>query len=121
MQKILLLLLAPLFLTACQGEIENLLDSPQTVEVAIYENDRALNKYLLTAKDPEYQAIKQWIKRNKTGWHSSPASYLPSITITGNDFSLNFTKDLAVINYGGKQYIKRITKNDCTSLIETCS
>jgi len=73
---------------------------------------------ILSTQDDLYDEVSKWFMRNKKGWDSTPASYVPRIVLEGEGLYVNVLDSLVVINYQGKQFAKKTDVSFFTSLCD---
>lgn len=99
-------------LVACKPELVSTFKAQDSVTVYLYKNDHVVDKHSFDKKSPGYAAILGWVKKNKSDWNATTATYLPALLIEGNDFSLNVRTDITVFKYQDGQYYKNNSPGD---------
>lgn len=94
MKKYLLVLSALLFvLMGCSKVVEVQLDD----EVTVFLSDGNETKIQLTAQDPEYVLLKEWLQENKSGWLSASGRYPGGVYLTSGDYGIQVTDSKVVL------------------------
>lgn len=103
-----------LFTTACSSPTE-LYELPANTEITIKCQNEPQRSY--RSQSAQYQAISSWFSKNKSGWHKSPASYVPEIQVTVGETSILLLKTLVVVNSNQKQLVKSVDTEGVVSAI----
>jgi hypothetical protein len=107
MKKLTLFLFA-LVLASCNIDTDKIINPNETLQVYIYGTELSVEEYLLNPGDEKYKKFISWVRNNKEGWSSTPATYVPKILISGKSFTINFMDNIVLINYADGQFTKKI-------------
>jgi len=115
MKRRLVFAVAGVLLAGCDKELEW---SPplEPVKLQRFDQGRPVASCSLSPDSPQSKSLVAWVSRNKDGWSSSPASYVPRTIVTGGNFSIKFLDALAVVNYPGGQLTKKVAANEAAFL-----
>ena len=112
MKNLTVLLLSLFFLVSCKIDLDKITERDESLTVHIYESGRPSNEYTLSQGDEKYHKLMLWIKSNKSGWSSTPATYVPRVLVSSKTFSLNFVGESAVLNYSDGQFVKKVDPSE---------
>lgn len=90
-------------ISACSAQTEQY-ELPAASEITIRCQNSLEKSY--GSQSVQYQAIYSWFANNSSGWHQSPASYVPEIEVTVGNTSILLLKTLVVVNSNKKQLVK---------------
>ncbi|MBI1424772.1 MAG: hypothetical protein GC149_15105 [Gammaproteobacteria bacterium] len=107
MKKIRLILFA-FVLVSCTIDTAKFIDPNETLQVYIYGTELNTEEYLLNPGGEKYNKFISWVRNNKEGWSSTPASYVPGILVSGKSFTMNFMDNTVLVNYADGQFTKKI-------------
>jgi hypothetical protein len=102
------------------------IDKPLTLKV-IDQKSRTFDINSKTTIEPNsetYKQIIQWLESNLTDWESTPASFLPLVSVSQDNFNLIYFKGgYVVVNLVDKegkasQYQKRINPGELDFLLK---
>jgi hypothetical protein len=104
-----------------QIEISTYFDSSKPFQL----NSRTLPSQEISIESEQYQLFLDWLSKNNRGWHSSPASHHPDLSVTQGNFRLLFGKDSegVVVSFTDKngepqQFAKSIKEGELHFLLE---
>ena len=66
----------------------------------------------VTPDSAQFKQLAAWVSQNRSGWSSSPASYVPGTIVRGGNFSINFLNALVVVNHPGGQFTHKASPDD---------
>ena len=107
MKKLALILFA-LVLVSCKIDTDKIINTNESLKVSIYGTEINIDEYWLNPGDEKYDQFISWVKNNKEGWSSTPATYVPKLLVSGKSFSFNFMSSGVVVNYESGQFTKNI-------------
>jgi len=81
--------------------------------------DRGGQTCTISPSSRQFKDLSDWLAKNRSGWSSSPASYVPAVMVRGSNFSMNFVNSLVVVNYQRGQFTHEVSPSDYAFL--TCS
>jgi hypothetical protein len=94
MKKYLLVLSTLLFvLMGCSKTVDVQLDA----EVTVFLSDGNDTKIQLSAQDPEYIMLKEWLEENKAGWLSASGRYSGGVYLTSGHYGIQVTDSKVVL------------------------
>lgn len=94
MKKYLLVLSTLLFvLMGCSKTVDVQLDA----EVTVFLSDGNDTKIQLSAQDPEYIMLKEWLEKNKAGWLSASGRYSGGFYLTSGNYGIQVTDSKVVL------------------------
>jgi hypothetical protein len=105
-QTIGLLIFIACLLAACDIKADLILRNEDILILEI-QSEKGIQKKEIKRGSGTFTQFADWLKHNEKGWESTPASYLPSVVLSGRNFSINFLKNMAILNYKdseGKQH-----------------
>jgi hypothetical protein len=113
MKKILKIVLGGLFLISVIAIITmSYMLREQSIDVDFIPNEFSYCEHAISANDPKYIEIVNWLHDNKDGWVISPASYLPVRLYGHPAFKVNVMKGAVIVSYktddGYPQYAKAV-------------
>lgn len=127
-----LLLTTPLFiLVGCQKSIDmnNYINKNLPLDISMEKFD-SISKLTtstyseIAVNTPKYLRLINWLDKNKSGWQSTPASYIGNIDVHQGSFNLLYSINGAgvVVSFNDKQnkahqYSKTIQKGELDFLI----
>ena len=93
-----------------------LIKNNKEISITFYNDNNSSEIERLLTNDEKDELIR-WLQSNDSDWTDSLVSYVPDIVLRGENFSLNFLPDLAVLNYKSEsmeKYVQvtRTLKND---------
>lgn len=111
MKKLALLLFAAM-LVSCKIDTDKIINANETLKVSVYGTGIDIKEYWLHPGDEKYNQFISWVKSNKEGWNSTPATYVPKLLVSGKSFTFNFMGAGVVVNYEDGQFTKKIDPKD---------
>ena len=130
--RYMVILLITCVLTSCSTQINfsEYIDKNKPLEMMIMKYDSLsqntkLIKLSIPANSDKYKRLIEWAEKNKSGWQSTPASYISEICISQGDFRLLYTPRSSGVVIGfsdvdkqPKQYSKSIMAGELDFLGE---
>lgn len=95
-------------LSGCKVDALSAFDAQGDLTLYVYGSGRPFEPQKIKVNSAIYKKLRDWVANNKTGWSHTPATYVPSVMVLGETFSLNFLDSSVILNYEGGQYIKQI-------------
>jgi len=89
----------------------------ETLKVLVYGEGKILAERSIAPTSNEHKKLASWLSFNHDGWSPTPASYVPGVYVTGNNFSINFLKSNVIVNFRGGQFIKPIDPKEYDFLL----
>jgi hypothetical protein len=100
-----LLVSAVIVVAACTQELPLRLALGEPLKLSYQEHDYApATNCVIAPNSPQYQALEKWLSQNKSGWQTTPATYIPGKVVSGSGFTLNFLNSIVIANFSGGQY-----------------
>jgi hypothetical protein len=94
MKKYLLVLSTLLLvLMGCSKSVDVRLDA----EVTVFLSDGSDKKVKLTAQNPEYIMLKEWLEQHKASWLSTSGRYSGGIYLTSGNYGIQVTDSKVVL------------------------
>ena len=120
-RKIIMLLAFGCLLAACKINADAILSTNQNLILQVRAKDSMAIKEVVLSPEA-YQKLHTWLKQNERGWSSTPASFMPGIIVKGDKFSINFLRDIVILNYtdpygNSHQLTKNCDPNDYAFLL----
>ncbi len=91
-------------LSGCSRTIEISVNTSEALHVSVYSQNMPNKECVIVSGSKEHEALVQWFAQNAKNWSATPATYVPGVSISGKEFSINFIGSAAVLNYGEGQY-----------------
>ena len=111
-----LLAASALALSGCTQSIHFILP-PGPLRLSFTVNGVASRSCSISQDSKQYKALSIWLSEHQGGWQGSLVTYVPSVVVTGNGFSLNFLNSAAVLNYAGNQFTHQVSPSDYAFLV----
>ena len=102
----------------CKREVHFQLPQNETLKLLVYSSGKPIKERELAPLSKEHQLLASWLAANREGWSPTVVTFVPSVYVTGKDFSINFLKTSAIINFREGQYIKDVNPKDYGFLLE---
>lgn len=77
-------------------------DKPLTLE--IHSQGAPVQKCTIAPASPQFKQLGSLLAATSDDWAPTPVTFVPSVLVTGDGFSINFLKDFAVVNYADGQF-----------------
>lgn len=74
-----------------------LVDVQLDAEVTVFLSDGNDTKIQLTAQDPEYVMLKEWLEQHKANWLSTSGRYAGGIYLTSGNYGIQVTNSKVVL------------------------
>jgi len=99
-----LLLLSLATLASCAKPLGLSLPSDKPLELKIYSHGAPVQTCGIAPGSSQFQKLVDLLTANRDEWEPTPVTFVPSVLVTGDGFSINFLKDFAVVNYADGQF-----------------
>lgn len=91
-------------LSGCQlmnraGQSVNVSKLSPPYRVVVYDSGKPVSSRDVVPGSQEEQTITRWLQAHSEGWRRNLVTYAPARRIEGDDFNLNFTGGVCVLNY----------------------
>lgn len=92
-KNILVLSILLLMSMGCSKLVDVQLDP----EVTVFLSNGGGQQIKLTAKDPEYIMLQEWLEHNKAGWLSTSGLYPGGVYLTSDNYGIQVTDSKVVL------------------------
>ena len=99
-------------LTGCASSVFVSVPENETLKVHVYIQGSSSQNCEISPDSKMHKLFVDWLSKNHSGWHATPASYVPNVLISGSKFNVNFVSKFAIINYDEGQYSHDINPSD---------
>lgn len=107
-----------LSVAGCKSEVNLQPPKNETLKLLVYGGGKPLKERELSPSSKEYEHLMSWLAANREGWSPTVVTFVPGVYVSGKDFSINFLKTSAIINFREGQYIKDINPKDYEFLLK---
>ena len=110
-------------LVSCRIDPKALLGSEDTLTLFIHAGGASATKKEITKDSQTYNELRNWFFKNRNGWSTSSATYMPSIEVRGKKFTLNFLHESVILNFqdangSSHQYVKDVKPEEYQFLLK---
>lgn len=108
--RIAALLVVAMALACCTQRLDFQLPTSQPLKLAIYKDGAPLKTCTIVPSSRQFHQLQALLASDPNGWSPSLVTFVPSVYITGNGFSVNFLESSVIFNSGHRQLAHRISK-----------
>jgi hypothetical protein len=101
--RLALLLLSIVTLASCAKPLDLSLPTDKPLELHIYSQGSPVQMCTIAPNSPQFQQLDALLAANNEGWDTTLVTFVPSVLVTGDGFSINFLQGYAVVNYADQQ------------------
>ena len=98
-------------LTGCSQTIDFRIPENEVLKMSITNSGVPVTECVIKPGSVMHVLLSAWIEQNSENWKATPASYVPGIMVSGNEFAMNILGEGVIINYDGGQYSHSIKPN----------
>ena len=104
-------------LTGCSQTIVFNVSPAETLRVSVYSKGRPVQECAIAPGSPQQQKLSAWLSKNTEAWAATPATYVPGVKVSGENFSVNFLGTGVILNYAHGQYSRSANPSEYEFLL----
>ena len=109
--RVAISVLAVLALVGCAKPLTLVLPKDEPLKLEIYSHGSPIQSCTIAPGTSQFTQLEVLLDANRDNWEPTPVTFVPSVLVTGSDFSINFMQDFAVANYASGQFTHSIAKS----------
>jgi len=109
--RIAILIVAALALIGCAKPLGLVLPKDKPLTLEIYSRGASFQSCTIAPGSPQFKQLEELLAGSPDDWAPTPVTFVPSVLVTGPNFSINFLQDFAVVNYADGQFKHHMPKS----------